>query len=112
MVKCPVCPGEARLSVVHARALYRRVRLSVATTASVVEFDVRTHLVEVCGCAIPTGGTYRGGRFGVLLRSELVVPEFLMPLVVFVRERPDLSYKLWEQPKVPDLVVGVLWEDS
>ena len=30
-------------------------------------------------------------------------PTFLMPLVVFgVRERPDLSYKLWEQPKVPE----------
>ena len=34
-------------------------------------------------------------------------------MVVFgVHERPDLSYKLWEQPKVPDLVLEVFSQDS
>ena len=121
-----VAPAELRLSVVHAGALYRPVPPVDCdddgypfSDGSFVEsprhFDARTHLVEVVRvryadrqdviAEADLGFYFERGN-----RSALVVPDVM---VVFgVHERPDLSYKLWEQPKVPDLVLEVLSEDS
>ena len=117
---------EPPLSVVHARALYRPVPPVDCdadgypfSDGSAVEsprhYDARTHLVEVVRvryadrrdviAEADLGFYFERGN-----RSALVVPD---AMVVFgVHERPDLSYKLWEQPKVPDLVLEVLSQHS
>ena len=117
---------EPPLSVVHARALYHPVPPVGCDDdgypfedSSVVEstrhFDARIHLVEVVRARYADRGDViaeadLGFYFERGNRSALVVPD---AMVVFgVHERPDLSYKLWEQPKVPDLVLEVLSQDS
>ncbi|MDE0190914.1 MAG: Uma2 family endonuclease [Gammaproteobacteria bacterium] len=117
---------EPPLSVVHARALYHPVPPverdddgypfhDGSTVESTRHFDARIHLVEVVRARYADredviAEADLGFYFERGNRSALVVPDVM---VVFgVPERPDLSYKLWEQPRVPDLVLEVLSQDS
>ncbi|MYA16849.1 MAG: Uma2 family endonuclease [Gammaproteobacteria bacterium] len=110
------------LSVVHARALYRAVPpvecdddgypfKDSARVESTRHFDARAHLVHVVRvryaerkdvfAAADMGLYFERGN-----RRALVVPD---GMVVFgIDNHPDLSYKLWEHLKAPDLVLEVL----
>ncbi|MDE0420988.1 MAG: Uma2 family endonuclease [Gammaproteobacteria bacterium] len=106
----------------HARALYRPVPpvdcdddgypfKDSARVESTRHFDARAHLVHVVRvryaerkdvfAAADMGLYFERGN-----RRALVVPD---GMVVFgIDNHPDLSYKLWEHLKAPDLVLEVL----
>ena len=113
---------RAPLSVVHARALYRPVPpvdydddgypwSDSLPVESMRHHDARTHLVNVVRVRFAEReDVFAAADMGLYFergnRRALVVPD---AMVVFgVRDGPDLSYKLWEQPKIPDLVLEVL----
>ena len=110
------------LSVVHAKALYRPLPpldfdddgypySDSSAVESTDHFDARLYLLHV----ERTRFAHRDDVFGAAElglyfergnRSALVVPD---AMVVFgVAKHPRLSYKLWEESKVPDLVLEVM----
>lgn len=110
------------VSLVHARALYQPVPPVDRdddgypySDSSVVESTrhhrARSHLVDVLRTRYADrGDVFAAAELGFYFergnRSALVVPD---AMVVFgIRDHPDLSYKLWEHGKVPDLVLEVL----
>lgn len=110
------------LSATHARALYRPVAPVEVdddgfpySDGSLVESQdherARAHLVAVVRARFADRpDVYAASELGFYFergnRRALVVPD---AFVVFgVDEHPRLSYKLWEQSKVPDFVLEVL----
>ena len=106
----------------HARALYRPVPPvdcdddgypynDSAAVESMRHFDARAHLVHIVRARYAERkDVFAAADMGVYFergnRRALVVPD---GMVVFgVDDHPDLSYKLWEHPKAPDLVLEVL----
>ena len=110
------------LSVVHAKALYKPVPpvdcdddgypyCDGSAVESTDHWDSRTHVVQVVQsryldrddvfAACDLGFYFERGN-----RSAVVVPD---AMVVFgVGKHRRLSYKLWEESKVPDLVLEVI----
>ena len=128
-VEAPVPPNHARskstrtpLSVVHAKALYRPVPpldcdddgypyCDSSAVESTDHWDSRAHLVYVVRsrfghrddvfAAADLGFYFERGN-----RRAVVVPD---AMVVFgVAKHSRLSYKLWEESKVPKLVLEVV----
>ena len=110
------------LSEIHARALYRPVPpvdrdddgYPYSDSSAVESHNherARTHLVEVVRARFADrSDVYAASDLGLYFergnRKALVVPD---ALVAFgVDAHPDLSYKLWEQRRVPDFVMEVL----
>ena len=110
------------LSVVHARALYRPVPPldfdddgypfgDSSHVESQRHFDARAHFVAALRARFADrDDVFAAADMGLYFergnRRALVVPD---AMVVFgIGEHPDLSYKLWEHRKVPDLVLEVL----
>ena len=110
------------LSAVHAKALYRPVPpvdydddgypySDSAPVESTRHYDARAHLVDVVRVRYADrDDVFAAAELGLYFergnRRALVVPD---AMVVFgIENRPDLSYKLWEHPGPPDLVLEVL----
>ena len=127
-VVTPSAPSHAQttrpppLSAIHARALYRPVAPVEVdddgfpySDGSLVESQnhekARAHLVAVVRARFADRtDVYAASELGFYFeqgnRRALVVPD---AFVAFgVDEHPQLSYKLWEQSKVPDFVLEVV----
>ena len=114
-------PGR-RLSVAHARALYRPVQPVDAdddgypySDSSIVESQhhqrARTHLVEVVRARFADRvDVYAASELGLYFergnRKALVVPDAFVAFGVV--DHPNLSFKLWEHPAAPAFVLEVL----
>lgn len=111
-----------RLSVAHARALYRPVPPVDAdddgypySDSSIVESQhherARAHLVAAVRARFADrADVYAASELGVYFergnRKALVVPDAFVAFGVV--DHPDLSFKLWEHPAAPAFVLEVL----
>ena len=110
------------LSVVHAKALYKPVPpvdcdddgypyCDGSAVESTDHWDSRTHLVQVVQSRyLDRDDVFAAADLGFYFergnRAAVVVPD---AMVVFgVGKHRRLSYKLWEESKVPDLVLEVI----
>ena len=115
-------PTRAPLSVVHAKALYKPVPpvdcdddgypyCDGSAVESTDHWDSRTHLVQVVQARfLERDDVFAAADLGFYFergnRSAVVVPD---AMVVFgVGKHRRLSYKLWDESKVPDLVLEVI----